>query len=239
MKAGTNTNGEPAGIFFSRKDSQEWSLPISVLLSEGDISFRQGPYEMGEKADILILLNDQNAVDAFLNFGQVGFNSTDHRVVPGPVVGGRDEDIIRFVTELSSNPDSVGSLSFAYSLCDGKVQGCELLNPVFQVRESSNQKYYENKNATLYNINKNFASPKDSRLREVLLVHQALSSFLCKNRSIAIKSPNDEMKENTRSMNLTRAPLPVRPMKNTGTCARDTKFMMNGSSITRANSFDF
>jgi len=166
------------GIFMKKTSETEWSLPVSLHFAEGSVGFTQLPYEMGNKADLLILLNDQQVVNAFEAFGQVGFNDQSYPLVQGPVVGGRDDDVMNFVMQLSQDPSLATSKNFAYSLNGGRIQGALVDGAVLQVRETSNQKYYGNKNATIHNIVKSLVVIPHFKQHTVKSAQQKLGAFM-------------------------------------------------------------
>lgn len=167
-KLNGGTQGHDAsGVLFKREAiSGQWSLPTSVHFAEGTVRF--GSSVAGDNktsvCDVVILINDSRTLDAFQAFGQFGFDDQHHRCVKGPIVGGASSgtsDLVNFATACSTDPFYLVQRSFAFSLSssgaggneDGTAgvtvwHGCSVTNAVFQVRDSSNQKYYNNKAAT-------------------------------------------------------------------------------------------
>lgn len=153
-----------SGVMLKRDPvTGQWSLPTSVHFAEGTVRF--GVSSAGDATtracDLVILINDSNTLDAFQAFGQFGFDDEHHKCVSGPVVGGASSgtsELVEFATACSTDPFYLLQNSFAFSLCSSagidssdtvpKWYTCSISNAVFQVRDSSNHKYYNNKAAT-------------------------------------------------------------------------------------------
>lgn len=160
LSTGPQDSGS-TGVLFKRETATgAWSLPTSIQFAQGAVSFPGRDLDSDSQitADLVILINDTRTIQAFQAFGQVGFDDQHHHCAKCPVVGGRlnsgTSDLVAFATSCSSDPFYLVERSFAFALVksskDAKASlyGCQVSDAILQVRDSSNQKYYNNKHAT-------------------------------------------------------------------------------------------
>lgn len=145
---------ESSGVMFKRLEDGKWGCPVSLHFAEGQVSYLKFGENQSTLADIIILLNDINAVKVFEVFGQVGFDVKHYMLEKGPIVNtaakneDAEVDLIDFVNKCSIDPSYLVSNSFAFANVNNHWRGCTIKNSVFQTRDSSNCKFYSNKLVT-------------------------------------------------------------------------------------------
>lgn len=145
---------ESSGVMFKRLEDGNWGCPVSLHFAEGQVVYLRYGENQSTVADVIILLNDINAVKVFEVFGQVGFDGNHYTLEKGPVVNTDNQneeagvDLMDFVNNCSLDPSYLTSNSFAFANVNYRWRGCVIKNSVFQTRDSSNYKYYGSKAVT-------------------------------------------------------------------------------------------
>mmetsp|Transcript_4603 Transcript_4603/g.7174 ORF Transcript_4603/g.7174 Transcript_4603/m.7174 type:complete len:353 (+) Transcript_4603:153-1211(+) len=146
LHAGRIKETKCPGVFI-RKDAQgSWSKPVAIHFLEGTYNAKI----VTDRMDCLILINDVQSCCVLEAMGQIGFNKDAYPIEEGPVVG--TDKWFSMRQQLKSDPSVLSTKAFSYLCASRKVYSCNLLSPAFQFRPSSNEKFYNSRNATLKNI---------------------------------------------------------------------------------------
>jgi len=127
------------GIFMKRLSNNRWSPPASIVMTSVGVGLQAG----GQKADIVIVLNDESSVRAFESHGQLKLGG-DYAISAGPL--GRTVK-----AELGlSGKGFVGC--FSYSMSQGLFVGISLEGALLISRSTDNRGFYGTRHAHLRNI---------------------------------------------------------------------------------------
>jgi len=163
-----------AGIFMSvegtdEKGEKKWSNPVSIIMAGAGVGFQFG----GQKADIIIILNDKSSVRAFQSHGSLRLGA-QYGLAAGPL--GRD---------LQANVGVGGSGfsgMFSYSMSQGLYIGISLEGNIVFTRSTDNYGFYRTRSARLRNIiNGDIQPPTGPKADSIKAMHIVLNN-LCYGR---------------------------------------------------------
>ncbi len=122
-----------------RLDNKTWSPPVSVGMASVGIGLQIG----AQKVDVVLVLNDKNAVRSFESHGQMKLGG-DYSIAAGPI--GRN-----FSADVSLSSKGVAG-TYSYSMSQGAFAGFSLEGQVLVMRGSDNKSFYNQKEAHLSTI---------------------------------------------------------------------------------------
>jgi len=154
------------GIFLKKLAGGVWSPPVSIGMSSIGVGLQIG----GQKADIVIILNDESAVKTFEAHGQLKLGG-DYAATAGPV--GRT---VKAELGMSSKGFSG---SFCYSMSQGLFIGISLEGAVLVTRGSDNKSFYGTKDAHIKNIFAGEIKPPqaDDKKKNVDMLHLMINNL--------------------------------------------------------------
>jgi len=138
-----------AGFYVRLLPDGKFSVPVAVEIVNGAISCR----DAFDNVDLLLLINDIEAVEALEGLEQVAFNGKfGRREVVGPVRGKFDAN--SFERAKTRDPGFLTHSTFSFHVGRGQLFPAKFRDAVLHFKTSSNVKFYNSKNATMINLRK-------------------------------------------------------------------------------------
>ncbi|GBG30239.1 SH3 domain-containing YSC84-like protein 1 [Hondaea fermentalgiana] len=173
------------GIFMKRLSASKWSPPASIVMTSVGVGLQAG----GQKADIVIVLNDDNSVRAFESHGQLKLGG-DYAISAGPL--GRT-----IKAEFALSGQGFSGM-FSYSMSQGFFAGVSLEGVLLVSRATDNRGFYGTRNAHLRNIVRGDVSVPSGLKAELVAVLQHVLTNLCTGR--AFEDGLDDLRNNPELM---------------------------------------